>query len=51
MKIILLNYITQNKEGYMKGDITKHITLKFSSTHDLEKEGTIVSHKFNHMII
>ncbi|XP_057248902.1 secreted RxLR effector protein 161-like [Beta vulgaris subsp. vulgaris] len=33
--------IAQIKEGYIKGDRTKHIDPKFFSTHDLEKEGTI----------
>jgi hypothetical protein len=29
--------ITQIKEGYIKGDRTKHISSKFFSTHDLQK--------------
>ena len=33
--------ITQIKEGYIKGDRTKHILPKFFSTHDLQKDGTI----------
>ncbi|CAH9074004.1 unnamed protein product [Cuscuta epithymum] len=33
--------IAQIKEGYIKGDRTKHISPKFFSTHDLEKDGTI----------
>ena len=33
--------ITQVKEGYIKGDRTKHISPKFFSTHELEKKGKI----------
>ncbi|KAJ9542415.1 hypothetical protein OSB04_028921 [Centaurea solstitialis] len=33
--------IAQLKEGYMKGDRTKHILLKFFFTHDLQKSGDI----------
>jgi len=33
--------IAQIKEGYIKGDRTKHISPKFFSTHDLQKEGVI----------
>ena len=33
--------IAQIKEGYIKGDRTKHIAPKFFSTHDLQKEGVI----------
>ncbi|KAK9724520.1 hypothetical protein RND81_05G079100 [Saponaria officinalis] len=33
--------IAQVKEGYIKGDKTKHIALKFFFTHDLQKQGTI----------
>ena len=29
------------KEGYIKGDRTKHISPKFFFTHDLQKEGDI----------
>jgi hypothetical protein len=31
--------IAQIKEEYIKGDITKHISPKFFSTHDLQKNG------------
>ncbi|KAI3821171.1 hypothetical protein L1987_08729 [Smallanthus sonchifolius] len=34
--------ITQLKEGYIKGDRTKHILPKFFFTHDLQKNGDIV---------
>ncbi|KAJ9547654.1 hypothetical protein OSB04_020197 [Centaurea solstitialis] len=33
--------ITQLKEGYIKGDRTKHILPKFFFTHDLQKSGDI----------
>ncbi|KAL0315284.1 UNVERIFIED_CONTAM: hypothetical protein Scaly_2870500 [Sesamum calycinum] len=33
--------IVQLKEGYIKGDRTKHITPKFFFTHDLQKNGDI----------
>ncbi|KAJ0530675.1 putative RNA-directed DNA polymerase [Helianthus annuus] len=33
--------IAQIKEGYIKGDRTKHISPKFFSTYDLQKEGEI----------
>ena len=33
--------IAQIKEGYIKGDRTKHISPKFFSTHDLQKDGLI----------
>ena len=33
--------IAQIKEGYIKGDRTKHIAPKFFSTHDLQKDGVI----------
>lgn len=33
--------IAQIKEGYIKGDKTKHISPKFFSTHDLQKNGEI----------
>jgi hypothetical protein len=33
--------IAQNKEGYIKSDRTKHISPKFFSTHDLQKNGLI----------
>jgi hypothetical protein len=33
--------IAQIKEGYIKGDRTKHISLEFFSTHDLQKNGLI----------
>jgi hypothetical protein len=33
--------IAQIKEGYIKGDRTKHISSKFFSTHDLQKNGLI----------
>jgi hypothetical protein len=33
--------IAQIKEGYIKGDQTKHISPKFFSTHDLHKNGLI----------
>jgi hypothetical protein len=33
--------IAQIKEGYIKGDRTKHISPKFFSTHDLQKHGLI----------
>ena len=34
-------YIAQLKEGYIKGDRTKHISPKFFFTHDLQKSGEI----------
>ncbi|KAJ9546908.1 hypothetical protein OSB04_019451 [Centaurea solstitialis] len=34
--------ITQLKEGYLKGDMTKHILPKFFFTHDLQKSGDII---------
>ncbi|XP_074304163.1 secreted RxLR effector protein 161-like [Silene latifolia] len=33
--------IAQVKEGYIKGDRTKHIASKFFYTHDLKEQGTI----------
>ncbi|GJY42003.1 disease resistance CC-NBS-LRR class family protein [Tanacetum coccineum] len=33
--------IAQIKEGYIKGDNTKHISLKFFFTYDLQKDGLI----------
>jgi hypothetical protein len=33
--------IAQIKEGYIKGDRTKHISSNFFSTHDLQKNGLI----------
>lgn len=33
--------IEQLKEGYIKGDRTKHISSKFFFTHDLQKNGDI----------
>ena len=33
--------IVQLKRGYIKGDRTKHISPKFSFTHDLQKNGKI----------
>jgi hypothetical protein len=33
--------IAQIKEGYIKGDRIKHISPKFFSTHDLQKNGLI----------
>jgi hypothetical protein len=33
--------IAQIKEGYIKSDKTKHISPKFFSTHDLQKNGLI----------
>ena len=33
--------IAQLKEGYIKGDRTKHILPKFFFTHDLQKNGDI----------
>ncbi|XP_035831881.1 uncharacterized protein LOC118480963 [Helianthus annuus] len=33
--------IVQIREGYIKGDRTKHISPKFFSTYDLQKEGEI----------
>ena len=33
--------IAQLKEGYIKGDMTKHISPKFFYTHELQKEGAI----------
>ena len=33
--------IVQIKEGYIKGDRTKHILPKFFSTHELQKNGEI----------
>ena len=33
--------IAQSKERYIKGDRTKHISPKFFSTHDLQKDGLI----------
>ncbi|KAJ0557485.1 hypothetical protein HanIR_Chr07g0325711 [Helianthus annuus] len=33
--------IAQIREGYIKGDRTKHISPKFFSTYDLQKEGEI----------
>jgi len=32
-------YMAQLKEGYIKGDKTKHILPKFFFTHDLERNG------------
>lgn len=34
-------FITQIKEGYIKGDLTKHISSKFFYTHELQKMGEI----------
>ena len=34
--------IAQLKEGYIKGDRTKHISPKFFFTHDLQKNGDII---------
>ena len=34
--------ITQLKDGYIKGDRVKHISLKFFFTHDLQKDGVII---------
>ncbi|KAK2436707.1 putative mitochondrial protein [Trifolium repens] len=34
--------IAQLKEGYIKGDRTKHISPKFFFTHDLQKNGEII---------
>ena len=33
--------ITQIRGGYIKGDRTKHIALKFFYTHELQKSGDI----------
>ncbi|XP_035845284.1 uncharacterized protein LOC118491538 [Helianthus annuus] len=33
--------IAQIREGYIKGDRTKHVSPKFFSTYDLKKEGEI----------
>ena len=33
--------IAQLKEGYIKGDRTKHISPKFFFTHDLQQNGDI----------
>ena len=33
--------IVQLKNGYIKGDRTKHISPKFFFTHDLQKKGDI----------
>ena len=38
-------YIAQMKSGYIKGDITKHISLKFFYTHELLKSGEIDIHQ------
>ena len=35
------HHIAQLKEGYIKGDRTKHISPKFFFTHDLQKNGDI----------
>ncbi|XP_035845769.1 uncharacterized protein LOC118492095 [Helianthus annuus] len=37
--------IAQIKDGYIKGDRTKHISPKFFSTYDLQKEGEIDIHQ------
>ncbi|XP_022019404.1 uncharacterized protein LOC110919447 [Helianthus annuus] len=37
--------IAQIKEGYIKGDRTKHISPKVFSTYDLQKEGEIDIHQ------
>ncbi|GKA36740.1 hypothetical protein Tco_0723305, partial [Tanacetum coccineum] len=37
--------IAQLKEGYIKGDRTKHILPKFFFTHDLHKSGDIIVQK------
>lgn len=34
--------ISQLKEGFIKGDRTKHISPKFFSTHDLQNNGDII---------
>lgn len=34
-------FIIQIKEGYIKGDLTKHISSKFFYTHELQKMGEI----------
>jgi len=34
--------ITQLKDGYIKGDRVKHISLKFFFTHDLQKDGIMM---------
>ena len=36
---------SQLKEGYIKGDRTKHISLKFFFTRDLQKDGEIDIHQ------
>ncbi|GJY97666.1 hypothetical protein Tco_0514576 [Tanacetum coccineum] len=41
-KVPYLTCIAQLKEGYIKGDWTKHILPKFFSTHDLQKNGDII---------
>ncbi|XP_056848495.1 uncharacterized protein LOC130498850 [Raphanus sativus] len=33
--------IAQLKDGYIKGDKTKHVLPKFFFTHDLQKEGKV----------
>ena len=39
--------IVQLKEGYIKGDRTKHISPKFFYTHDIQKAGEItIQHSF-----
>ncbi|GJS95225.1 hypothetical protein Tco_0802193 [Tanacetum coccineum] len=38
-------YITQLKDGYIKGDETEHILPKFFFTHDLQKSGDIIVQK------
>ena len=37
--------IAQLKEGFIKGDRTKHISPKFFFTHDLQKNGDIIVQK------
>ncbi|GJS25735.1 hypothetical protein Tco_0486355 [Tanacetum coccineum] len=38
-------YIAQLKDGYIKGDKTKHIIPKFFFTHNLQKSGDIIVQK------
>ncbi|GJS31160.1 hypothetical protein Tco_0491780 [Tanacetum coccineum] len=38
--------IAQLKDGYIKGDKTKHILPKFFFTHDWQKSGDIIVQKF-----
>ena len=39
--------ITQIKGGYIKGDKTKYISLKFFYTHELQKSGEIDVHQIS----